>query len=257
MSFDPGSGSQSDPGSFQSCLVEGSAEQRSRERRIKRRALTISIAIQTAMVAAIILVPLFGKPERLVMAKTTPIPPYYPSRAPEQPPQTPQTPVHHVTVINDQFFTPDHIPSHVSTDPGPTQEPEPPGILPGLGLSAPCAACIPLVDSRPQPQRPADLRPHVPPRIVRTHLEQAMLLQRVEPVYPALARQIRREGRVELHAIIATDGTVKSLQVVSGDPLLVRSAFDAVSQWRYHPTILDGQPVEVDTYITATYVLQQ
>ena len=255
MSFDPGSGSQTDHGSFQSCLVEGSAEQRSRERRIKRRALTISIAIQTAMVAAIILVPLFGKPERLVMAKTTPIPPYYPSRAPEQPQQTPQTPTHHVVVIGDHFFPPNHIPSSVNTDPGPA--PEPPGIPMGSEPGTPCAACIPLVDSRPQPARPADSRPHVPPRIVKTHLEQAMLLERVQPEYPALARQIHREGRVELHAIIATDGTVQSLQVVSGDPLFVHSALDAVSQWRYHPTTLNGQPVEVDTYITVTYVLQQ
>lgn len=84
-----------------------------------------------------------------------------------------------------------------------------------------------------------------------------MLIDRVEPVYPALARQTRREGKVELHAIIATDGTIKSLEVVSGDPLFLQSAQDAVRQWRYHPTILNGQPVEVDTYITVTYVLHE
>lgn len=84
-----------------------------------------------------------------------------------------------------------------------------------------------------------------------------MLIQRIEPVYPPLARQIRREGRVELRALISTDGTIKSLQVVSGDPLFLQSALDAVRQWRYRPTVLNGQPVEIDTYITVIYNLQQ
>jgi protein TonB len=88
-----------------------------------------------------------------------------------------------------------------------------------------------------------------------THLESAMLVHRVEPVYPALARQTLREGQVELHAIIATDGTIVSLQVVNGDALFLRSAVDAVSQWRYRPTVLNGQPVEIETYITVIYTL--
>jgi protein TonB len=89
-----------------------------------------------------------------------------------------------------------------------------------------------------------------------THLESAMLIHRVEPAYPSLARQTHREGHVELHAIISTDGTIQSLQVVSGDALFLRSAVDAVSQWRYRPTVLNGQPVEIDTYITVIYTLQ-
>lgn len=83
-----------------------------------------------------------------------------------------------------------------------------------------------------------------------------MLIHRVEPVYPPLAHQLRRSGRVELRAIIATDGTIQSLQVVGGDPLFYQSALDAVKQWRYRPTILNGQPYEVETYITVIYTLQ-
>jgi len=113
-----------------------------------------------------------------------------------------------------------------------------------------------MVDDRPQPERPADVRPQKPQRLLVGHLEPAMLLHRVEPVYPALSRQIHREGQVELRAVIATDGTIQSLQVVSGDPLFVRSATDAVSQWRYRPTVLNGQPVEIETYITVIYTLQ-
>jgi protein TonB len=83
-----------------------------------------------------------------------------------------------------------------------------------------------------------------------------MLVHRVEPEYPRLAIQIHKEGRVELRAIIGTDGTIQSLQIVNGDPLFERSALDAVQQWRYRPTILNGQAVEVDTYITVIYTMQ-
>lgn len=82
-----------------------------------------------------------------------------------------------------------------------------------------------------------------------------MLIRRVEPVYPPLAIQIHREGRVELRAIIATDGTIRSLEIVSGDPIFYQSALEAVRQWRYKPTILNGQPVEIDTHITVIYTM--
>lgn len=82
-----------------------------------------------------------------------------------------------------------------------------------------------------------------------------MLIRRVEPVYPPLAIQIHREGRVELRAIIATDGTIRSLEIVSGDPIFYQSALEAVRQWHYKPTILNGQPVEIDTRITVIYTM--
>jgi protein TonB len=82
-----------------------------------------------------------------------------------------------------------------------------------------------------------------------------MLIERVEPAYPTLARQTRREGRVELRAIISTDGRIESVEMVSGDVMFERSALDAVSRWRYRPTFLNGQAVKVDTYITVIYVL--
>jgi TonB family protein len=89
-----------------------------------------------------------------------------------------------------------------------------------------------------------------------TQLDPGMLTHRVEPVYPRLAIQIHREGRVELHAIIATDGSIQSLQVVGGEPLFYQSALDAVRQWRYRATVLNGKAVEVDTSITVIYTMQ-
>lgn len=83
----------------------------------------------------------------------------------------------------------------------------------------------------------------------------AQLIRRVEPIYPVLCIQIHREGRVELHALISTTGTIESLEVISGHPLFIQSALAAVREWRYRPTILNGRPIEVDTHITVIYTL--
>jgi protein TonB len=256
MSVEPQPHSQNDFGSLQGCFVEGSVEQRAGERRIRRRALTISIAAQSAILTAIILVPLFGKPQHLALANMTPIPPYYHSNNPERTnPTTQQPPQHKNNIFSNVFSPPHRIPNHIDETPEPAS-PEPPGIPSGPGPSTPCAGCIPLGDNRHQPAPPADVRPATPHRLVVTHLESAMLIHRVEPVYPPLARQTHREGQVELRAIIATDGTIQSLQVVQGDALFLSSATDAVRLWRYRPTELNGQPVEIETYITVIYTLQ-
>ena len=92
---------------------------------------------------------------------------------------------------------------------------------------------------------------------VTSTIEAAKLILRVQPVYPPLAIQSRIQGNVVLHAIIGKDGEVTELQVLSGHPLLVKAALDAVRQWRYSPTLLSGQPVEVETTITVSFVLGQ
>jgi periplasmic protein TonB len=88
-------------------------------------------------------------------------------------------------------------------------------------------------------------------------VQAALLINRVQPVYPPLARQTRISGTVRLHAIISKSGSVESLEVLSGHPLLVRAAMDAVQQWRYKPTLLNGEPVEVDTTIDVIFSLNQ
>jgi TonB family protein len=257
MSIEPGPSTspQNDFGSLQGCFVEGSPEQRKRERRIRRRALILSVAAQTAILTAIILVPLFGKPERIALANMTPIPPYYHNSAPERPTTTQQTTQRRPNPFNpDVFSQPPRIPPGIDEHPDRGSQ-DPPEIPSGPGPGTPCVGCVPMNDDRHQPA-PPDVRPQTPHRVLVGHLERAMLMRRVEPVYPPLAIQIHREGQVELHAVIAIDGTIQSLQVVSGDPLFLRSAVDAVSQWRYHPTVLNGQAVEIETYITVIYTLQ-
>jgi protein TonB len=89
------------------------------------------------------------------------------------------------------------------------------------------------------------------------NVQAARLINKVQPMYPPLARQTRISGTVKLHAIIGKDGTVQRLEVQSGHPLLVQAAQDAVRQWRYQPTLLNGEPVEVDTEIDVIFSLAQ
>ena len=256
MSFEGDPCLQNEFGTLQGCFVEGSAEQRARERRIRRRSLIISISVQAALLTVVLLLPLFAKPERLNYNILTPIPPYAPARARVR--QESNTPPanrrDHPPV--DLYAAPNFIPPTVHEGQVDSQ-PDLPGSF-DPAASVPCTVgCIAIADNRAQPERPADVLPQTPKRIVMTHLEPAMLIYRVEPVFPPLARQIRRGGRVELRAIIATDGTIQSLQVVSGDAIFLQSAEAAVRQWRYRPTVLNGRPVEIDTFITVTYNLTQ
>jgi len=79
------------------------------------------------------------------------------------------------------------------------------------------------------------------------------LIHRVEPVYPHLAQMARIQGTVMLRAIISRTGSIENLQVISGHPMLVGAAIDAVRQWRYRPYILNGDPVEVETQVTVKF----
>jgi protein TonB len=107
------------------------------------------------------------------------------------------------------------------------------------------------------PARPAEEELRIVRRKTSELQQMAQLIRRVEPVYPPLARQIQREGKVELHAIISPSGTIESLEVISGDPLFIQSALSAVREWRYRPTILSGHPIEIDTHITVIYTLSR
>ncbi len=101
---------------------------------------------------------------------------------------------------------------------------------------------------------PAKPRPTGPVKIGGNVIA-ARIMNRINPVYPPLARQTRINGTVRLHAIISKDGSIQQLEVLSGHPLLQQSALDAVRQWRYQPTLLNGEPVEVDTTIDVIFSL--
>jgi TonB family protein len=199
MDLEPTGVSEEVIGSLKSCFVEGDREQQRRERKIRRRALVISIMVQTGAVAALVVFPLLGKSE------------------------------------------------HVSYEPR---------ILAPYAPGGP-AKRNPGHSSSTGPARPTTDVGVESPKRLKTFLEPAPLTRRVEPAYPVLARQKGREGRVELHALIATDGTIQSLEVLSGDPLFYNSALAAVREWRYRPTLLNGQAIEIDTRITVLYKLNR
>ena len=221
---------------FSGCLVEGDAEQRAREKRMRRRALGVSLLLQAAALAAVILVPLFWNSAR--------------RPAPQRPSGGAHSPVC-------TFCQPNVIPNHPPTaNPGSRETPGDPNFPlvpdgPGVPWGRPDGVPFAGEDTHRLPPPVQTTR-----RIQVAKIEPAMLVRRVEPVYPPLARQIHRSGRVELRAVIATDGTIQSLQMVGGDPFFYLSARDAVLQWRYRPTLLNGQVVEVETIITVIYQMQ-
>jgi protein TonB len=239
--------------------VDGDAEQRKRERRVKRRALAVSILLQSAILTVLVLIPLFGKTQRIAAKEWIPIPPYGHARGhqPTGPKPLGPKPIDHG--LRPVFPSPTARPVPELSDDVNLSEPQG---MDSIGDSskegANCSGCVNIVgrETGPRPPQPVAEIP-TRPRVVRlTQLDPAMLIHRVEPVYPALAKQTHREGRVELRAIIGTDGSIQSLQIVASDPLFDLSAKEAVSQWRYRPTILNGQPVEIDTYITVIYTTQ-
>ena len=101
--------------------------------------------------------------------------------------------------------------------------------------------------------------PKVEPMRVRVSqgVSAGRVLNKVEPPYPVLARNARVQGQVVLTAIISRDGSIQDLRVLSGHPLLVPAALDAVRQWRYKPYLLNGEPVEVETTVMVNFSLIQ
>jgi protein TonB len=99
--------------------------------------------------------------------------------------------------------------------------------------------------------------PKVTPTRIRVggNVQSASLVHQTMPLYPQIAKTAHISGTVVLHAIIGKNGTVQNLEYISGPPLLMKSAMDAVQQWRYRPTMLNGEPVEVDTTISVVFTL--
>lgn len=111
----------------------------------------------------------------------------------------------------------------------------------------------------PPPPPPPPARSSEKPQRIRVGggVQASNLLSKVDPVYPPLAKQARIQGTVRFTAIIGKDGLVSNLQLVSGHPLLVQAAQEAVKQWVYKPTLLNGEPVEVVTQLDVSFTLSQ
>jgi TonB family protein len=240
-------------GSLSSCLVEGDPQSERRARRIKQRAVAISIVLQSLALVALVLFPLLSKGERISLRIATPIPPY--ARIGNH--RVESNPRPH-TSVPCQFCPLPSVPTPISVrNPIPSPEPDGPDGNPIPGLPSSPGTPGGAIPTNPRPVLPPP--DNQPPAVVRRSISEpaqmAQLIRRIDPIYPPLARQIQREGRVELRAIISTAGSIESLEVISGDPLFIQSALSAVREWRYRPTILNGRPIEIDTRITVIYTL--
>ena len=210
--------------------------------------LVLSIVVHLAAIAAVIVVPLIAtdvlpEPRRTVeFIEIRPIeitPPPPPVRQQAQP-QTPQA-------------SPDAAPIEVPVGVAPEPDVAPPPPV-DLGFST--------VEGPPILGDPADVAPPLPPPVKAPPIHVGGTISRPErihyvaPEYPALARAARREGTVILEAVLDTDGTVREARVLRPTPLLDEAALEAVRQWRFTPTLLNGQPVPVVLTVTVVFSLR-
>jgi protein TonB len=236
----------------------------------------MAFAIQIVLIVVAVIVPMIwfdvlpnAQLQSFLVAPPPPPPP--------PPPPAAAPPVKIVKVIPRQFdagklMAPKVVPKEVATIkeeelppptsgvagvvggvPGGTPGGTPGGVLGGIIGSVPSAA------PPPPPPPPAKVEKAATPQRIRVggNVQSARLVRQPRPVYPPLAKQARISGVVKLGAIISKDGTIQHLEVISGHPLLVPAALEAVKQWVYQPTLLNGEPVEVQTQIDVNFTLSQ
>jgi protein TonB len=219
----------------------------------------LSMIFQVAFLAVLILIPLIyteALPKTMMATLLV---------APPPPPPPPPPPVAQVVHVKPQvhlmdagkLVTPKVIPKDIKIikEDAPDMSGMQGGVVGGVAggqMGGVIGGVIGGVGAAPPPPKPAQQR-------IRQggQVQAAKLLNKVQPMYPPLARQTRISGTVRLHAIIAKNGTVEQLEVISGHPLLVQAALDAVRQWKYQPTTLNGENVEVDTTIDVIFSLNQ
>lgn len=249
------------------CLVESDPGVIAREWRAKRRALLVAILLQVLLVGLLVLAPLLGAVERLPWT-TRKIMPTVPYKGPPEPKEPKRDAVSQgkkpPLMRNEQpIFQPPRIPTEVAEVNDPpdiiaqwqesNREGENRGGREGIGIEG-----IDPSGRRHVLPEPPEIKPQPKPRpVVSEGVQAARLVRRVEPKYPALPRSAGIEGKVVLRAIIAKDGTIQSLEVISGHPLFIEAAREAIGQWRYQPTLLNGVPVEVETQITVVFSMRR
>jgi periplasmic protein TonB len=215
-----------------------------------------SFFVQTVILGVLILLPLWFTDvlpvQQLATFLVAPPPP-----PPPPPPAAPTIKVARVSeVVNGQLRAPSRIPEKVKMI---REEETPPSVagviggveggVPGGQVNGVLGALLPTPGSNP-----AALAGPQPKRLrVSSGISEGLLFRRVEPVYPVIASRARIEGTVQLRAVISKEGAIENLQIVSGHPLLVGAAMEAVKQWRYHPYILNGDPLEVETMVIVNF----
>ena len=242
-------------------MFEDSLIESGNKLRTKRGATTLlSFILQVFLIGVLVLIPLLfteALPKQQLMTFLVAPPP------PPPPPPPAATPVKVVKTIqsdlvNGQLRTPTKIPEKVQM----IKEEEAPPVMATGGVVGGVPGGVPggqmggviggIISSAPV----AVPKVATPQRVrVSQGVTQGLLIRKVQPNYPPLARQARIQGAVQLQAEISKEGTIENLRLISGHPMLAPAAIEAVKQWRYKPYILNGEPVEVETQITVDFTL--
>src|SRR5215472_3048791 len=228
----------------------------------KRGATTIvAFIFEVLFLIVLVLLPLIfteALPTKQLMTMLT---------APPPPPPPPPPPAAAPVVVkkiqteldNGQLRTPTAIPKKVQM----IKEDEPPpsagpaGVVGGVPGGVPGGAMGGVLGSVMSGVNTTVPKAATPQRVrVSQGVSQGLLLHKVQPQYPPLARQARIQGVVVLQALIGKDGNIQNLHVVSGHPMLTNAALEAVKEWKYKPYFLNGEPVEVETTINVNFTLQ-
>ena len=228
-----------------------------------KRGRTTAVAIVLEIIAIIImvLIPLIfteALPKQQLMtflvAPPPPPPPPPPAAAPVKVVKQIQT-----DIVNGQLRTPTKIPQKVQMI---KEEEAPPPMMATGGVVGGVPGGVPggqmggviggIISSTPV----AVPKVATPQRVrVSQGVSAGLLVRKVNPAYPPLAKQARIQGQVVLHAVISKDGSIENLTLVSGHPMLAPAAIEAVKQWKYKPYLLNGEPVEVDTEVLVNFTL--
>ncbi len=231
---------------FRESLLESSGQ----ERRNKRWSFAVAFIVEMVVAAILIIIPLVStgiipvSPRVPIIAPLAPVPVHAQSREPGS--SNGSTPYAGPEIVAVPYssravcFLCKHNSSTDDKDIAPSLNP--PG---GDDYSA--ADLMPRGNVEPPRHEPERKR------IVISTIDPGQLIRKVEPAYPRLAALTGTSGVVKLHAIISKEGAIQSLNVISGPPMLISAAVDAVSQWRYRPYLLNGQAVEVETFITVHF----
>jgi TonB family protein len=255
----------SDMGSLSGCILENDPETQGRAGVLRGKALAASLTLEAALLAAVLIWPLIIPGALSGKFTVTPLPPYsgennlgdtHPRRADHLPPPRSEEPRR--CFFCSKLATPSR-PQNFSS--GDFQSGEGPVL--GSGFDSNSYNSSPLIPGAdPKNRMPIEIKKPEPPKPVRPRpmsegVMEAALIHKVQPEYPALARIAHVSGTVRLRAIIGIDGQIRELQVLSGSSFLQAAAVAAVRGWRYRPTLLNGQAVEVETLITVNFVLDQ
>ncbi|PYX44925.1 MAG: energy transducer TonB [Acidobacteria bacterium] len=220
----------------------------------------VAFIIEGIIVGIMVLIPLIftealpkGTTMFMLVAPPPPPPPPPPAAAVVQHVKQIQT-----DIVNGELRTPTKIPQKIKM----IQEDEAPpamattGVVGGVPGGVPGGSMGGVIGSVLSSTPVAAPKMAAPTRVrVSSGVSTGLLVRKVPPVYPPLARQARIQGVVVLQAQISKDGTIQNLQLISGHPMLAPAAIDAVKQWKYKPYLLNGEPVEVDTQVQVNFTL--